>query len=466
MIFLSKQTPTVSTNVDIKEGLLEKIFKLKQSGTTVRTEIIAGFTTFLTMAYIIVVNPGILSATGMPIGPLVTATCIAAGLTTILGGLYANLPFALASGMGLNAFFAFTVCGAMGIPWQTALTAVFVEGIIFIILSLTKIREAVVNAIPNSLKIAVSAGIGLFIAFIGFENAKIVVNNDATLVGLGSIGDPRVLIALFGLIIMGVMIHKKVKGAILWGILICTAIAWVFALIIGPAKAAELYQISLPAGITQIFGIGDIALKMDFSVFTNTQGLLTFAAVMITFLFVDFFDTVGTLVGVASKANMFDKDGKVLRANRALLTDAIGTTFGAMVGVSTVTTYVESAAGVTEGGRTGLTAVITGILFLLAIVFAPIFIAIPSCATAPALIIVGLFMIQNVMKIDFFDYPEAIPAFLAIIMMPVTYSIANGLMFGIIASVIFNLLGGRGRKVTVTMYILAAVFILKLVLGL
>lgn len=463
---MSNQTPSVNTNASIKEGLLERLFKIKQSNTTVRTEIIAGFTTFLTMAYIIAVNPNILSSTGMPIGPLVTATCIAAGVTTILGGLYANLPFALASGMGLNAFFAFSVCGALGISWQVALTAVFVEGVIFIILSLTKVRELVVNAIPNSLKIAVSAGIGLFIAFIGFENAKIVVKNDSTLVGLGSIADPRVLICFFGLIIMGIMIHKKVKGAILWGILICTAIAWGYALIIGPAQAAELYGISLPSGITKIYGIGEIALKMDFSVFTNSQGILTFIAVMITFLFVDFFDTVGTLVGVASKANMFDKDGKVLRANRALLTDAIGTTFGAMVGVSTVTTYVESAAGVTEGGRTGLTAVTVGILFLLAIVFAPIFIAIPSCATAPALIIVGLFMIQNIMKIDFFDYPEAIPAFLAIIMMPVTYSIANGLMFGIIASVVFNLFGGRAKKITATMYVLAAIFILKLALGL
>lgn len=446
-----------------KNGFLERFFKLSENKTTVKTEIIAGITTFLTMAYIIAVNPDFLSATGMPKGALLTATCLAAGLTTILMGLYANMPFALASGMGLNAFFAYTVCGAMGISWQVALTAVLVEGIIFIILSLTKVREAVVNAIPESLKVAVSAGIGLFIAFIGFINGQIVINNDSTLVGLGKITDPRALICLLGVIVIGVLVHKQVKGAILWGILVSTVVAWIYALIVG-ADAAAALGIYLPSGLTQVYGIGDIAFKLDFSVFSSTQSILTFISIMLTFLFVDFFDTVGTLVGVASKANMFDKDGKVLNARQALLTDAIGTTFGALVGTSTVTTYVESSAGVAEGGRTGLTAVTTGILFLLAIIFAPIFLAIPSCATAPALIIVGLFMMQNITKIDFYDYTEAIPAFLTIILMPLTYSISDGLMFGTIAYVVFNLLGGKAKKISVTMFILAILFVLKLVI--
>ncbi|MFA6941278.1 MAG: NCS2 family permease [Clostridiaceae bacterium] len=453
------KNPETVTNT----GFLERYFKLSENKTNVKTEVIAGITTFLTMAYIIAVNPNFLSTTGMPIGPLVTATCLAAGLTTILMGLYGNLPFALASGMGLNAFFAFTVCGAMKIPWQLALTAVFVEGIIFIILSLTKIRELVVNAIPNSLKIAVSAGIGLFIAFIGFQDAKIIVNDDATLVKLGALYDPRVLIAITGIVIIGIMMHKKVRGAILWGILICTGIAWGYALYIGPATAAKLYGISLPAGVAKVYGIGDIFWKFDFSFTSSLKLFSEFMAIMITFLFVDFFDTVGTLVGVASKADMFDKDGKVLRANKALLTDAIGTTFGAMVGVSTVTTYVESAAGVSEGGRTGLTSVITGLLFILAIFFAPIFVAVPTCATAPALVIVGLLMIQNITKIDFNDFTEGIPAFITIILMPLTYSIATGLMFGIVSYAVFNILGGKSKKVSGTMWVLAILFILKMI---
>ncbi|MDV3426344.1 MAG: NCS2 family permease [Bacillota bacterium] len=442
---------------------MEKFFKLSENKTNVRTEVIAGITTFLTMAYIIAVNPSFLSTTGMPIGPLVTATCLAAGVTTIIMGVYGNLPFALASGMGLNAFFAFTVCGVMKISWKVALTAVFVEGIIFIILSLTKIRELVVNAIPDSLKIAVSAGIGLFIAFIGFADAKIIVNDDSTLVKLGALYDPRVLIAITGIVIIGVMMHKKVRGAILWGILICTGIAWGYALIIGPANALKLYGISLPTGFAGVYGIGDIFWKFDFSFTSSLKLFGDFMAIMVTFLFVDFFDTVGTLVGVASKADMFDKDGKVLRANRALLTDAIGTTFGAMVGVSTVTTYVESAAGVVEGGRTGLTSVITGLLFIVAIFFAPVFVAIPSCATAPALVIVGLLMIQNITKINFNDFTEGIPAFITIILMPLTYSIATGLMFGIVSYAVFNVFCGKREKVSNTMLVLAILFILKMI---
>jgi AGZA family xanthine/uracil permease-like MFS transporter len=445
-------------------GFLDRVFKLKENKTNVRTELIAGLTTFLTMAYIIVVNPSILSTTGMDKGALVTATCIAAGVTTIIMGLYANLPFALASGMGLNAFFAYSVCAAMKVPWQTALTAVLLEGVIFIILSLTKVRELVVNAIPNSLKVAVSAGIGLFIAFIGFVDAKMVISNEGTIVGIGKMSDPRVIICMIGIIVTGLLVHKKVKGSILWGILICTAIAWIYALIVGPKFAADTYGIALPTGALAVYSIKPIAFKFDFSFVNSTKQIITFLSYMLTFLFVDFFDTVGTLVGVASKADMFDEKGNVLRAGKALLTDAIGTTLGAMVGVSTVTTYVESSAGVVEGGRTGLTAVTTGLLFLAAIVLAPIFMAIPGCATAPALIIVGLFMMQNVVKINFNEYTEAIPAFLAIILMPLTYSIANGLMFGIVSYVIFNLLGGKKEKISPTMYVLAVIFILKIIL--
>lgn len=459
---MSTKTQTTKANLS-NRGFFDRYFKLQENNTSIKTEVIAGITTFLTMAYIIAVNPSFLSTTGMDKGALVTATCIAAGVTTIIMGFYANLPFALASGMGLNAFFAFTVCGVMKVSWKVALTAVFIEGIIFIILSLTKVRELVVNAIPNSLKLAVSAGIGLFIAFIGFEDAKMIVLNESTLVTLGKIADPRVIICLIGIIIIGVLVHKNVKGAILWGIISCSVIAWIYAIIIGPENAAKLYGIYLPSAAFSVYGIGPIAGKFDFSFFNDSKALLNFLSIMITFLFVDFFDTVGTLVGVASKANMFDKDGKVLRADRALLTDAIGTTLGALVGVSTVTTYVESSAGVVEGGRTGLTAVVTGILFLISIVLAPIFMAIPGCATAPALIIVGLFMLQNVTKIDFFDYTEAIPAFLAIILMPLTYSIANGLMFGIVSYVVFNFLGGKKEKISPTMYVLAILFILKMI---
>lgn len=454
----------LNTNSNIENGgFLERTFKLQENKTTAKTEIMAGITTFLTMAYIIAVNPQMLSvAMGKEnIGALVTATCLAAGLTTILMGLYARLPFALASGMGLNAFFAFTVCGTMGISWQVAITAVFVEGIIFIILSLTKVREAVVNSIPMTLKVAVSAGIGVFIAFIGLEGAQFVVKNDATLVGLGTFKDPRVLICCAGLVLIGVLVHKKVKGAILWGILGSTVIAWIYALVVGADVAAK-YMIFLPEGVFKFHGIGAIANKLDFSFVNNSSAFWAFISVMLTFLFVDFFDTVGTLVGVATKADMLDSEGRVPRAKEALLTDAIGTTMGALMGVSTVTTYVESSAGVAEGGRTGLTAFVTGILFLLSIFLAPVFVAIPGCATAPALIMVGLFMMQNVVQIDFTNYTEGIPAFLTIILMPLTYSIANGLIFGTISYVLFNLFGGKKEKISPVMYVLAIIFIIRL----
>ncbi|WP_102400612.1 NCS2 family permease [Haloimpatiens massiliensis] len=442
---------------------MEQFFKLKENGTDVKKEVIAGITTFLTMAYIIAVNPGILSTTGMPMGALVTATCLTAGVTTILMGLYANLPFALASGMGLNAFFAYTVCGNMGIDWKVALTAVFLEGIIFIILSLTKVREAVVNAIPNTLKIAVTGGIGLFIAFIGFANAGMVVKNPNTFVSIGNFTTPTVLIAVIGIIVIVTLSNKNVKGAILWGILISSACAWIYAAL--QPKAAAYYGISsFPNKIFAFQSLNDIAFKLDF----NGINTLSFATVMLTFLFVDFFDTVGTLVGVASKVGMVDKEGKVPRAGKALLVDSIGTTFGALLGTSTVTTYVESSAGVAEGGRTGLTSVVTGILFLLAMFLSPLFIAIPSCATAPALIVVGFFMVENIVKINFTDFTEGIPAFLTIALMPLTYSIGDGLTIGVLAYVILNVINNifnkeNKKKISVVMYILAILFIAKLI---
>ena len=445
---------------------MEKFFKLNEHNTDTKKEILAGITTFLTMAYIIAVNPSILSATGMDAGALVTATCLVAGLSTILMGVYANLPFALASGMGLNAFFAYTVVLGMGEPWQVALAAVFVEGIIFIILSLTNVREAVVNSIPMNLKYAVTAGIGLFIAFLGFIGAGVVVNNDATLVGMGNLTAPTAIITFIGVIIITILYKKNVKGAILWGIVVSSLLAWGYALI--APEAAAYYNISLPTGIFKFESMAPIAGKLDFSYLTDSTKVWSFVTVVFTFLFVDFFDTVGTLVGVASKANMLDKDGKLPGAGKALLVDAIATTAGAVAGVSTVTTYVESSAGVAQGGRTGLTAVTAGILFLLAMFFSPLFVAIPGCATAPALIVVGFFMIENIAKVDFTDFTEGIPAFLTIALMPLTYSIGDGLTIGVIAYVVINLLvnlvSKEKKKISPVMVVLGIVFIVKLVM--
>lgn len=438
---------------------LVKMFKLKEHKTNVRTEVIAGITTFMTMAYIIAVNPNILSAAGMDKGALFTSTCLAAAFATIFMGLYANYPFALASGMGLNAFFAFTVVGQYKISWQIALTAVFVEGIIFILLSMVKVREAIVNSIPMNLKYAVSVGIGLFIAFIGFANARIVVDNPATLVSLGSMKDPSVVIAFVGLIVIGLLTIFKVRGALLWGILVSTLVAWIYGYSIGADAAAKLGiflpngVVSAPPSIAPIFG------KLSFDGIFN----FAFLSVLFAFLFVDIFDTVGTLVGVASKADMLDEKGNLPNASKPLLVDAVGTTVGAVLGVSTVTTYVESSAGVAEGGRTGLTAVVTGLLFLAALVFSPIFTSIPAAATSPALIVVGLFMMEPILKINLSDYSEAIPAFLTIIMMPLTYSIADGIIFGMLAYVILKLLSGKLKDISLTMYILAVVFIIRLV---
>lgn len=425
--------------------MFEKYFKLKENGTNVRTEVIAGITTFLTMAYILAVNPGILSATGMDANALFTTTALAAVVGTLVMALWAKLPFALAPGMGLNAFFAFSVVLGMGYSWQFALTAVLIEGIIFILMTIFNIREAIVDAIPKSIQTAISAGIGLFIAFIGLQNAGIIVNNDATLVHLGDITSGSALLALIGLVITSVLIIKKVKGDLLIGIIV-TAL------------------IGIPMGITQMKGfaslppsIEPIFFKFDFSqVFTFDMMIVVF-----TFLFVDIFDTLGTLVGVSRKANMLDKDGKVPNVKKAFMADAVGTTVGAMLGTSTVTTYVESAAGVSEGGRTGLTSLVTALCFVAALFFAPLFIAIPGAATAPALILVGLFMLSPIKELDLSDYSESIPAFITILAMPLAYSIAEGITLGALSYVLINMLAGNFKKLSIPMYILAVLFVLK-----
>lgn len=428
--------------------MLDKFFNITGNGSTLKTEIVAGITTFMTMAYILAVNPDILSATGMDKGAVFTATALSAIVATLFMALVAKLPFALAPGMGLNAFFAFTVVLGMGYSWQFALTAVFLEGIIFLLLTAFNIRELIVNSIPLNLKHAVSAGIGLFIAFIGLKNAGIVIDNPATLVSLGNMKDPAVIVGLVGIAITGVLLARKIKGAILIGILSSTVIA----VILGVTHLPENYQfVSIPPSLEPIF------FKFDF---TNIFSL-DMAIVLFTFLFVDMFDTVGTLVGVASKADMLDKEGRVPRVKQALFADAIGTFFGAIFGTSTVTTYVESAAGVAEGGKTGMTALSTAAMFAIALLFAPVFVMIPGAATAPALVIVGLFMLSPILKINFNDYTEAIPAFLTIIMMPLTFSIAEGIVFGMLSYVVLKLLTGRYKEVKPIMYVIVILFLIK-----
>jgi len=425
--------------------MLEKFFKLKENGTNVRTEVIAGITTFLTMAYILAVNPSILSAAGMDQNALFTTTAIAAIIGTLVMALWAKLPFALAPGMGLNAFFAFSVVLGMGHSWQFALTAVLIEGIIFIFLTVFNVREAIVDAIPKSIRTAISSGIGLFIAFIGLQNAGIVVNNDATLVGLGEITSGNALLGLIGLVITAVLVVKKVKGDLLIGILVTTLIG-------------------IPLGITQMKGFISVPPSIEPIFFQfEWKEIFTFdmMIVVFTFLFVDIFDTLGTLVGVSTKAGMLDKNGKIPNAKKAFMADAIGTTAGAMLGTSTVTTYVESAAGVSEGGRTGLTALVTAIAFGAALFLSPVFLAIPGAATAPALILVGLYMLSPIRELDFNDFSENIPAFITIIAMPLTYSIAEGITLGVLSFVFINLLAGNFKKLSIGMYILAVLFILK-----
>lgn len=443
---------------------------LPENKSEYKREFLAGTTSFLAMAYIIAVNPSILSAAGMPAGAIVTATCISAVIGCLIMGFYAKLPFGLAPGMGLNAFFTFSVVIGMGISWEVALTAVFVEGIIFILLSLFKVREAVVDAIPINLKYAVTAGIGLFIAFIGFNGAGVVIGNPDTMVAMGQVG-PKMLIAMVGLCIIVILEKKKVKGSMLVGIVVSTLLAWGYALI--NTETAASMGIYLPSGIFKFESIAPIAGKVNFSYLTSPQHVFNFITIVFTFLFVDFFDTVGTLIGVASRANMLDKKGRVPNAGRALMTDAIATTAGALLGTSTVTVYVESATGVEEGGRTGLTAITIGALFFVAMFFSPIFVAVPACATAPALIYVGYLMLTSVLKIDFSDITDAVPAFLIIALMPLTYSIGDGLTIGVLAYVILNMLHNiftknkkDKKELSMVMIVLAIIFVIKLCLPL
>ena len=446
---------------------MQKLFPILTNKKDIdkKTEMMAGLTTFLTMAYIIAVNPSILSEIGMPAGALVTSTCLGAAIGCFIMGLIADMPFALASGMGLNAYFAYTVVLGMGVSWEVALTAVFVEGIIFIILSLCKVREAVVNAIPKNLKLAVSGGIGLFIAFIGLVNCGLVVNNDSTLVSMGHF-TPAVIVTCVGLVITAVLSKKNIRGSILIGIVVSSLLAWGYALM-NPEAAANL-GIYLPSGVFKFESPAPIVNKIDFGYITHPDSMFQFITVLCTFLFVDFFDTVGTVVGVASKANMVDEDGKVKNVGRALLADSFATTIGSWLGVSTVTTYVESSTGVLEGGKTGYTAITVGVLFLLAMFFSPIFIAVPSCATAPALIYVGYLMLSAVKDIDFGDITEGVPAFMAIGGMALTYSIGDGLTLGVLSyvfiNVLYNLIAPKEdrKHVSVVMIILAILFILKL----
>ncbi len=429
------------------DGFLERRFKLSEHGTDVKTEIIAGITTFMTMGYILAVNPMTLNKTGMDWGGVFTATAVSAIIATLIMAFYANYPFALAPGMGLNAFFTYTVVLGMGKSWQFALTAVFIEGIIFIILSFLKVREAIFDAIPMNLKKAVSVGIGLFIALIGFTSAGIVVPGDGIIVDLGALTTAGPLLTLIGIVIIGVLLAKNVKGALLIGIIATTIIG----IPMGVTLLPQGMLVQLPPSIA------DVAFKFEWTEIFTWEMLL----VVFTFLFVDVFDTVGTLVGVASKADMLDEEGKLEKASEALLADAIGTVAGACLGTSTVTTYVESAAGVADGGRTGLTALSTAVMFFLALFFSPIFGMIPAEATAPALILVGLFMMSPIKDIDLEDFTEAIPAFLTIVMMPFAYSIAQGIVFGMVSYVILKLLTGKHKEISGIMYVLAVLFILS-----
>ena len=425
--------------------MLEKLFAFNPKETTVRTEVTAGITTFLTMAYILAVNPNILGETGMDKGALFTTTVLMSALPTIFMALYAKLPLALAPGMGLNAFFAYTVCLVMGYSWQFALTAVFLEGLVFLLLTVTNLREKIVDVIPNALKNAISAGIGLYIAFIGLQGAGIIVNNDATLVSLGNLTTGSALLGAIGIIVTSVLLVKNVKGALLWGILATTLIG-------------------IPLGVTQINGvfstppsIEPIFMQFEWSqIFTKEMVIIVF-----TFLFVDLFDCIGTVIGVANRAGMIKEDGKIPHLKEVFMVDSISTAAGAVMGTSTVAVYVESAAGVNEGGRSGLTALVTGICFLLALFFAPLFLAIPAAATTPVLVLVGLMMMSSVLKIDFNDYAEAIPAFICVLLMPLTYSISEGIVLGHLSYIFINLLSGNYKKMTIGMYILAAFFLIK-----
>lgn len=451
--------------------MIEKLFKISENGTTIKTEVIGGITTFMTMAYILAVNPSLLgNEFGAAMDPtaVLIATCLASFVGTLAMALLANYPFALAPGMGLNAYFSFTVCGAMGYSWKVALMAVFVEGLIFIVLSLTSVREAIFDAIPSTLKKGVSAGIGLFIAFIGLQGAHLVVANDSTLItyvdfaGSWHTQGICAVLALIGLLLTAILYIKNVKGSILIGIIA----TWILGML---AQAAGIYTIDAENGFYSLYpsmaftdftSIGKTFGQCFTADFGNVR-IFDFIVVLLSFLFVDMFDTIGTLIGVSSKAGMLDKDEKLPRIKPALLADAIATSVGAIFGTSTTTTFVESSAGVGEGARTGLASVVTGFLFLLAIFFAPIFTAIPGFATAPALIFVGFLMVSAILKVDFEDATEAVPAYLCLIAMPLMYSISEGIAIGVISYVIINVICGKKEKITPLMYVLAVLFVCK-----
>lgn len=435
-------------NLFKKDGLLDNFFEISKNNTNVRTEVVAGITTFMTMAYILIVNPSILSAAGMDQGAVFTATALSALVATLIMGLYAKLPFAQAPGMGLNAFFAFTVVLGMGYSYQFALTAVFLEGIIFILLTLFNVREAIVDSIPANIKKAISVGIGLFIALIGLEGAGIIVHpqDGGTIVALGDITSGTALLAIIGILITGILLVRQVKGALFIGMLITAVVGIPMGVTPVPTSI-----VSVPPSISSVF------LQFEWSNIFSIDMLI----VLFTLLFMDMFDTIGTLVGVATKAKMLDENGKVPNIKKALFADAVGTTFGACVGTSTVSTFVESASGVAEGGRTGLTAVSTGIMFALALFFSPVFASITSAVTCSALVLVGLFMIEPIKEIELNDYTEAIPAFLTIIMMPLAYSISDGIVFGVISYIVLKLFAGKAKDISFTTIIVGVIFLLK-----
>ena len=426
--------------------MLESLFKIRESGSSVRSEIMAGITTFMTMGYIIFVNPGIMSNAGMPFGAVMVSTCLASAFATLLMAFLANYPIALSTGMGLNAFFAFSVVLSMKISWQVALAAIFVEGVLFILLTLTHLRESVVNSIPKSLKIGIATGIGFFIALIGLIGCGIVVDNPATLVALGDLTSKPALVAIFGFLVIIALECRHVKGAVLWGILAATAVS----IPAGLTKVPESF-VSMPPSIAPIF------MKLDFS----QIGTAAFWGVVFTFFFVDFFDTIGTLVGVTTRAGMLDENGNLPRAKDALMADAIGTCGGALLGVSTVTSFVESASGVEQGGRTGLTALTVAVLFVLAIFFSPFVGMVPVAATSPALVIVGIYMMMSLRDLDFSDFSDVVPAVVAIFTMPFTYSIGTGIEFGVLAYVGAKAVSGRFREISPIMWLLALVFLAK-----
>lgn len=425
---------------------IDKYFGISSSGSSIRAEILGGVTTFMTMSYIIFVNPDIISKSGMPFDAVMVATCLAAALATLMMGLYAHYPIGLAPSMGINAFFTYSLVMGMGFSWQVGLTAIFIEGVLFIILTFFSIRTLILDAIPLSLKVGIPAGIGLFLALIGLQNGKLVVNSDATLVTLGSLHDPNAILTIAGFFLMTILFVKRVKGAILIGILAITAVAVVLGIAPMPKGV-----VSMPPSIAPIF------FKLDFSQVLNFDFIL----IVLVILFMDIFNTAGTLIGVANRTNLLDSKGNLLRSKEAFMADAVGTAGGAVFGVTTVTSYVESVTGVEAGGRTGLTAVVIGILFLLAMFFYPIVAVVPSCATAPALIFVGIVMMSMLKELDFSDWTEAVPAAMTVLMMPFTYNIATGIEFGIISYVIIKIFTLKFKDISPIMYVLAALFIVK-----